>query len=364
MKLALINLGRRGGGVQLTSRLFDAARTMNGIDPHVIVSSDNESAEFFRAAAPKSLLVDTFSAFGSAGLLTNYWRSRAAILHYLQENRVDAVFNVMPHVWTPLLMRDIRRRGIRYGTLIHDVEMHPGDPTALATRWLLSEAKAADLVVTMSKAVTERLAPRRVGKVMITAFHPDYVTGSVLQARTRDASRPLRLLFFGRIFAYKGLPMLVEAIGQISVKGIAIELCVAGAGDLGAMRARLEAMGADIRNHWHDEAEIDALFARADIAVLSHVEASQSGIPALAYAHAMPVIATPVGGLTEQINHRRTGLLSEDISAAGLASAIETLARDPDLYDRMSENIVAEADARSPTSFLRLVVEKLSVLNA
>ena len=364
MKLALINLGRRGAGVQLTSRFFDAARAMDEVDPHVIVSGCSESADFFREAAPKSLLVDTFSALGPAGLLTNYWRSRAAILRYLQENRVDTVFSVMPHLWTPLLMRDIRRRGIRYGVLIHDVDMHPGDPTALATRWLLSEAATADLVVTMSQAVTERLAQRRVGKAMITAFHPDFVTGSILQARRRDASRPLGLLFFGRILAYKGLPLLIEAIEQLSAKGIAIELCVAGAGDLGAMRARLEAMGADIRNHWHDEAEIDAVFAQTDVAVLSHIEASQSGIPALAYAHAMPVIATPVGGLVEQVDHMRTGLLAEDVSAAGLASAIEALAREPDLYDRLSENIVADADARSPTSFLRHVVEKLRTLDA
>ena len=45
-----------------------------------------------------------------------------------------------------------------------------------------------------------------------------------------------------------------------------------------------------------------------DCMVLSNIEASQSGVVALAHGFGMPVVATPVGGLTEQIKDRHSGL--------------------------------------------------------
>ncbi|WP_193176007.1 glycosyltransferase family 4 protein [Oricola nitratireducens] len=364
MKLAILGLGRRGASVQLTSRLFEAAREMQGVSPAVVVSRSNEMAGMFETLGPDGLFVDTVSALGPLGLLTNYLRARRRILHCLQEMGTQAVFTVMPHVWTPLLARDIQRLGIKYATLIHDVGMHPGDPTALATRWLLSEAKRADLVVTMSQSVTEqlrRVCPDRHGRI-VTAFHPDFTARNAPSARKRSPQLPLRILFFGRILAYKGLPMLVDAFEDLKARNVPVTLCVAGEGDLGAQSPRLAALGAEVHNRWFSEAGMHELFAGSDAAVLSHAEASQSGIPALAYAHGLPVVATPVGGLKEQVDHGRTGLLATDTSARALADAIERLATDSALYDRCSANIVAGAERRSPARFMALLAEEISSL--
>ena len=47
--------------------------------------------------------------------------------------------------------------GIKYATVIHDGGAHPGDKTAITTRWLLRDARAADLVITLSQAVARSL---------------------------------------------------------------------------------------------------------------------------------------------------------------------------------------------------------------
>ena len=43
---------------------------------------------------------------------------------------------------------------------------------------------------------------------------------------------PLRVLFLGRIMAYKGLPLLIEAVEKLRTEGMPVSLGVAGEGDI------------------------------------------------------------------------------------------------------------------------------------
>src|SRR5262249_40030175 len=83
--------------------------------------------------------------------------SPAPILTALTEERPDAIVNLMPHVWTPLLRSSIQKLGLPYITVIDDVIGHQGDATGYVTRWLTSEARKADVVVTVSRCVADRL---------------------------------------------------------------------------------------------------------------------------------------------------------------------------------------------------------------
>jgi glycosyltransferase involved in cell wall biosynthesis len=51
----------------------------------------------------------------------------------------------------------------------------------------------------------------------------------------------------------------------------------------------------------------------------------------------LPVVATRVGGIPEQIEHGKNGLLVERTDTEGLTKAIETLQNDPDLRKRMGQ---------------------------
>jgi glycosyltransferase involved in cell wall biosynthesis len=264
----------------------------------------------------------------------------------------------MPHVWTPLLAPAIKRLGIRYVTVIHDAVPHPGDPTALLTPWLVREARSADLVVTLCRTVADQLVNIRAAPAerVLPLFPPDLTFGAVPAARKRTTGRPLRLLFFGRILAYKGLPLLVDAVEMLRAEGIMVELGVAGMGNLGAERPRLAALGAEVINRWIEDDEIGPLLARYDAIALSHIEASQSAVAAAAFGRCTPVVAMPVGGIAEQVIDGATGVMADRINARSFADAIHRLAVDPALYERISRNLRETAQDRSMARFVDEVV--------
>ena len=57
--------------------------------------------------------------------------------------------------------------------------------------------------------------------------------------------------------------------------------------------------------------------------MLPYVEASQSGVIAIAHSLSTPVVVTPVGGLMEQVIEGPNGLISEKVTPESLASAID-----------------------------------------
>jgi glycosyltransferase involved in cell wall biosynthesis len=264
----------------------------------------------------------------------------------------------MPHVWTPLLAPAIRQMGIRYATIVHDVAAHPGDVYGVFARWLLREAHMADLAITLSDAVAEQLVGRHQipNDRVLRLFHPDLEYDGTGAIRRRSPDRPLRLLFFGRIMAYKGLTLLIDAVEMLRRQGIHVHLGVAGSGRIGPEWRRLAALDAEIVNRWIDDSEVGALLSRYDAVAAAHVEASQSGVVAAAFGHRLPVVAMPVGGIPEQVIDGRTGVLAPEIGAAALASAIRRLAVDPGLYDRISAHLHETAAQRS----MALFVDKLA----
>ena len=71
---------------------------------------------------------------------------------------------------------------------------------------------------------------------------------------------------------------------------------------------------------------------------------SQSGVAPNSFKRARPVIATPVGGLPEQVRHNETGLIAEDVSAASLAALIKRLAEERTLARRLGVGALRHAD--------------------
>jgi len=78
---------------------------------------------------------------------------------------------------------------------------------------------------------------------------------------------------------------------------------------------------------------------------LPYGEASQSGVAASAYAAGRPVVATPVGGLVEQVVHGTTGLLAQDLSAEALADEVAALVDSPVLFDLCSAGALNHANS-------------------
>lgn len=66
----------------------------------------------------------------------------------------------------------------------------------------------------------------------------------------------------------------------------------------------------------------------------------------------MPCVATPVGGLIEQIEDGITGVVAKEVTALALSAAIRRLFFAPGLYQFICSNIAATAEQRSMKFFL------------
>lgn len=353
-KVLFLYLGRRGALGRFTLELAQAANEIPNLEPIFAISGQNESISEFGWLKNRLLPLETFTNVASIAVVKNFFAAREKLLERISASGVTTVVTLMPHIWTPLLARSIRSRGVRYQTIIHDLVRHPGDPTAVVVPWLRSEARLADRVITLSRATADHLIENGFANQTNTRalFLPDLRYGAISQTKRRQADAPLRLLFMGRIFKYKGLRLLLNSLEILRAEGVAVHLGVAGAGDISDVRVRLAALGAEVINRWLDDEEIAPLLARYDAMVLPYIEASQSGVAAVAFASCMPVIATPCGGLSEQVVEGKTGVIAQDTSAHAFAVAVRRLAQHPDLFERISWSLKVTGADRSMRTFI------------
>jgi len=132
------------------------------------------------------------------------------------------------------------------------------------------------------------------------------------------------ILFFGRIYEYKGLKYLIEAEPKISEKIPDIKIIIAGEGDDFAkyksiIKNKENFIIYNYRIPYQQGAE---LFQRSSIVVLPYIEGSQSGVVPTAYSFKKPVVATDVGSIPEIVDDGVTGLIVSPGDSNELANAI------------------------------------------
>jgi glycosyltransferase involved in cell wall biosynthesis len=144
-------------------------------------------------------------------------------------------------------------------------------------------------------------------------------------------------LFFGRIWEYKGLEYLIRAEPLISEQVPDVEIVIAGEGEDFQRYRELMARPDTFRVHnaWISNEQRAEFFNEAAVVVLPYVEATQSGVVPIAYAHGKPVVATRVGSLPECVDDGRTGLLVPPRDEHALAKALIRLLQDDELRREM-----------------------------
>jgi glycogen synthase len=158
----------------------------------------------------------------------------------------------------------------------------------------------------------------------------------------RAAAGPLRLLFLGELRRSKGVFDLVEACWLLPAESW--HLTFAGADtDTATMgqsvRATVEAMcGDDPRIEFTEPlrgARLAQALARADLVVVpSQLEVSATAA-LVAMAAGVPVLATPVGELTEVVEPGVSGWLADDVGPAALAAALAKIDADREELERL-----------------------------
>lgn len=248
------------------------------------------------------------------------------------------------------LSQAFRRRGAgracRVTFVMHNVLPH--ERRALdrpLTRILL---RSADAVIVHSEA--EAALARQLGAQGVRTarlpFHPP--PGLLTAAHPAGGSRLDRLAFLGFVRPYKGLDLLLHALALL---GSGPSLIVHGEfwEPVERYRRLVKDLGLSdrvaIRPEYASTVALMHTLATVDAVVLPYRSATASQQPRIAFARGVPVIATAVGTLGQQVRDDVDGTIVTAVGAEGLATAIKEFYRD-DRWSRFRQAVrPADEDA-------------------
>lgn len=272
------------------------------------------------------------------------------ILRAIRKFQPDVVHYQNGHLFFNLVLPLLRK----YPTVItiHDPRQHLGDrESRLTPQWVMDFGfRRADQVIvhgTDLVGIVEKEIGFRRDQIHVI---PHIAIGERSEAPADLEAGP-NILFFGRIWEYKGLDYLIQAEPIVSAVFPDVRFVIGGTGE-DFERYRRQMVHPErfvVYNDWISDADRARMFSESSIVVLPYVEASQSGVIPIAYTHGKPVIATTVGGLPDMVEHGRTGLLVPPRDVEQLAAAIIDLLRDRTLRQQMGQagraKLARECDA-------------------
>jgi glycosyltransferase involved in cell wall biosynthesis len=202
---------------------------------------------------------------------------------------------------------------------------------------------SADRVVAISNSTAAEVRSVAPVPVEVIPYAVD-LPAPPLTALPRTQAPAYSILFVGRLAERKGVRYLIDAVADLPA-ALQPHLTVIGDGpERGALEAQSRARGAGDRvtfRGWVPPEALDAAYTAASVFVLPAVVDARGDTEGLgmvlleAMAYRVPVISTPLGGVTDIVRHDSTGLLVPPNDASALAAAIMLLATNPAIADRL-----------------------------
>jgi glycosyltransferase involved in cell wall biosynthesis len=249
------------------------------------------------------------------------------------------------HLWFNAVLPTLRPPVV---LSVHDHRHHVGDAVSRKTpQWVMDFGfRRAGRLMVHSEAVKRGLIEVCEIPAASVDVLPPPLTGRLPETFTEPPCDPPTILFFGRLWPYKGLGVLLRAQPIVSRAIPEARFVIAGQGESLDGYRRQMADGGCFRviNRWIGTDERAELFRAATLVVLPYLEATQSGILPVAFGHARAVVATRVGAIPEVVKDGETGLLVPPDDEEALAAALIRLLRDTTLQCKLSSAARAYAE--------------------
>lgn len=266
------------------------------------------------------------------------------------------------------IAKRLREKGVRVGIIVDNLIPHEESfiDSMMARRVLAN----SDHVFPLSKSVAGDVVKVDSSASVTTMFHPLYEIYKARYSRSEareqlGLGREPVILYFGLIRPYKGLDILIRALGQIHSEMADYHTYILGEAyeDAQQYLDLIQTEGISetttFRNEFVNDDEVPLYFAACDVLVLPYRTATQSGIVGIALQMNRPVIVTQVGGLGEYVEHGSTGYLVEPENPKALGEAILKFFKGNDRED-MPTNIETFKQQFSIQAFCDQLTEVLA----
>ncbi|MFB6298257.1 MAG: glycosyltransferase family 4 protein [Salinirussus sp.] len=229
--------------------------------------------------------------------------------------------------------------------VVHTVHGVPfsTDRSRLLNRFVLAcerqVAPVTDRIVTNADAIAEEYLSRGIGEadqyVTIYSGIDTEAFADAEPAADLDPTGPV-VLMVARLAEGKGFDVLFDAVERLADREFSVY--VAGDGPLSdALAADIEARGLDRVSLLGYREDVPRLLAASDVFVLPSFREGTPRVITEAMASGLPVVATSIAGIPEQVDDGETGLLVPPGDPAALADCIERLLADENRRERMGD---------------------------
>lgn len=334
MKVLLIYLGRKGGGSIYSLEIAKALSKK--CDLVAMISRQSQSLEAWRKSGISLIEIDTYSNALSAFLSTLNLGKYFSLWKQIKNVNPDVIYYPMLHLWSPII--NLITPSIPKVTTIHDPIMHKGEKNIILELIQKIVIKQSAIIIILSKIFIPVIEKHGFPTDRISVI-PHGEFSYYMYNNVGDTVRENNtILFFGRIHEYKGLDVLIEAFPLIKKKIPDAKLLIVGEGDITPYLSKLSNLqDVELVNYWIEDYEVAKFFLRSSVIVLPYTDATQSGVIPIAYMLKVPVISTNVGGIPEQVEDKKTGILVKPGDPVEIADACIELLTNPILASSLAE---------------------------
>jgi glycosyltransferase involved in cell wall biosynthesis len=303
MKVALIYLGRRGG---IASYSYEIAMVLKEkAEVFSVVSEQVENIKEWEQNFPSLCRVNTYT--NPFGFLLSFFNIKRFFYFYkkIKDFSPEVIYYPGFHFWLPIINWLFPKIPKVY--TLHDPVLHTGERDWLTKFIQNIIINQSSKIIILSESFCQLVRKRGFTADEVVVIPHGIVNFLAIQQPFVKHSPTI--LFFGRIEKYKGLDVLFQAFSLIKKRAPEVELIIAGNGKIEDQKKYSQISGIIIENRWIKNEEIASFFLKADILVCPYLDASQSGVIPIAYTFKIPVVASQVGGLVEQVIDGETGKL-------------------------------------------------------
>lgn len=286
--------------------------------------------------------------------------ARGTVRDVIARFRPDVVHSATEFVIGRLGQSEARRAGITVTTSYHtDFAKYTesyGVPFLRGSvqRWIRRFHANAARIYTPSAPAREDLVALGLTDVEVwgrgvddAMFHPS--KRSLALRRSLSLGNAFTFLHVGRLAPEKGIDVLLDAFAQVERRlgADAVKLVVAGAGpSLDGLKKRAPSNVTFLGN-LDRQRELPALYASADAFLFASITETLGLVVLEAMAAGLPVIATPAGGVADNLRDGENGLAFAAMDATACASAMMRLVADRELQQQLREGARATAERRT-----------------